>query len=115
MRAKNAQTPPHSLLFYSNFSAKLNVFIPAAIEIHGTIGRRYNTLLKGIAEHAYPNLCGWDIDGLRSRCIAAPAARLVRHGPRQPQGPRSLACDFVACRARLAAEAACRSQSLAYL
>ena len=60
----------HYSKFYSNFSAKLNVFIPAAIEIHGTIGRRYNTLLKGIAEHAYPNLCGWDIDGLRSRCIA---------------------------------------------
>ena len=47
----------------------------AAMEVFGTLGGLYNDLLRTIVNFAVPQPFGYDIDGLRARCIT----RLRQH------------------------------------
>ena len=55
---------------FSNLLDKLHQIIFAATEVYGTHGLRFNALLRSVASHAIPQPFGYDIDGLRSRCIS---------------------------------------------
>jgi hypothetical protein len=55
---------------FSNLLDKLHQIIFAATEVYGTHGLRFNALLRSVASHAIPQPFGYDIDGLRARCIS---------------------------------------------
>ena len=60
-------------LSISNFDALRHRIHMAVVDNHGTLSKGYDKLLKAIASHAYPGnglLGKWDVDGLRSRCVA---------------------------------------------
>ena len=60
---------------FSNLADKRHRLVFAAMEVFGTLGGLYNDLLRTIANFAVPQLFGYDIDGLRARCIT----RLRQH------------------------------------
>ena len=72
--AERAKFKKYSKLF-SNLADKQHRLIFAAMEVLGTLGDRYNDLLRTIAAFAVPQPFGYDIDGLRARCIT----RLRQH------------------------------------
>ena len=55
---------------FSNIMDKLHRLIFAATEVYGTHGLRFNAMLRAVASHAVPQPYGYDIDGLRARCIS---------------------------------------------
>ena len=55
---------------FSNIMDKLHRLIFAATEVYGTHGLRFNAMLRSVASHAVPQPYGYDIDGLRARCIS---------------------------------------------
>ena len=60
---------------FSNLADKRHRLVFAAMEVFGTLGGLYNDLLRTIANFAVPQPFGYDIDGLRARCIT----RLRQH------------------------------------
>ena len=72
--AERAKFKKYSKLF-SNLADKQHRLVFAAMEVLGTLGDRYNDLLRTIAAFAVPQPFGYDIDGLRARCIT----RLRQH------------------------------------
>ena len=61
----------HYCVYYKNLLQRPNAIIPCAMEVFGTLGERYHTLIRAIADMSFPQVAldRTDTDGLRSRFI----------------------------------------------
>ena len=76
-KAEDAKITHYSAIF-DNFAAKTDRLVPAAVEMHGRLGDRFQTLIARLANQAFPHVAlrKYDLDGLRARWITQTRQRI---------------------------------------